>query len=459
MSAPAPLCRLGARDLLEKLGRRDITATDVVEACLGQIRSSEPLAKAWTHLSPELARAQAIRLDENAAAGAAARPLTGVPVGVKDVFNTIDMPTQMGSLIWKDFTPGNDSRVVFGVRQAGAVILGKTATAEFAVHQLGETLNPHHPAHTPGTSSSGSAAAIAAYHVPVALGTQTAGSIVRPASYCGVYGFKPSFGLLPRTGVLKTTDSLDTLGYFTRKVEDLRLLFEVIRVKGPNFPISSSALADPGRQSKGERPWRVLVARPHTWEFLRDYTRDLFTEQLSRWSAGSGVELVERELPKSTRRAHEVHAVIYNRTLAYYFAEEYRKNELVSPVLKDMIERGQRTTLDEYKAALAEQERIAADVDSLLGGFDVLATPSVAGEAPLRNEAERPDSCLVWTLCGLPAINVPAMVGPQGLPIGIQLASRRYNDYLLLSFVEELSRRGLAPDGPYPVPPPFRGET
>src|SRR3990167_8157472 len=190
-----------------------------------------------------------------------ARLLECIPVGVKDIYNTADFPTQMGSPLWKDFTPGNDARAVYHLKRQGANIVGKTVTAEFAVHALDKTLNPYDATRTPGTSSSGSAVAVSMGMVPAATGTQTAGSIVRPASFCGVYGCKPSFGTIPRTGMLKTTDSLDQIGFFTVHAEDLRRLFDSMRVKGENYPISNAALADESRQkSKGDK-WRVGFAR------------------------------------------------------------------------------------------------------------------------------------------------------------------------------------------------------
>ena len=377
--------------------------------------------------------------------------LAGVPIGVKDIFNTANMPTQMGSPLWQGFTPGNDARVVHYLRSAGAVILGKTATAEFAVHAIGDTVNPHAPARTPGTSSTGSAVAVAAGHVPVALGTQTAGSIVRPSSYCGVYGYKPSFGLLPRTGMLKTTDSLDTVGFIAKAAADLRVVFDVLRVRGRNHPISEAALSDMTRQARPhDRPWRLGLARTHTWRLTDPQARRLLEAELARWAASIRVDLVDLSLPPSVEDAHEIHATIYDKTVAYYFAEEYKQHKFVSGVLANMIEHGRTISLDEYKKALARQTGLAAAVDAALCDVDALVTLSVAGEPPLRDAAEPEDSCLVWTVCGLPAISIPALVGPSGLPIGVQLATRRFNDYRLLELVDQLDRAGLLPRAPHP---------
>ena len=447
------LAVLSATEIARRLRAREVTAIEVVRDCLGQIERTDGKLHAWTCLTSDLALAEAESVDASIRAGTPVGRLAGVPLGVKDIFNTKDAPTQMGSPIWKGFTPGNDARTVFNLRQAGVILLGKTETAEFAVHQLRDGVHPHDSTRNPGTSSTGSAIAVASYQVPIAIGTQTAGSIVRPASYCGVYGFKPSFGLVPRTGMLKTTDSLDSIGYFARTVPDLRLVFDVIRVSGLDYPISNAALNDVARQKKPSgRRWRVAVVRPYTWELVHGYARDLFAGALGRWAGTASVDLVEKQLPGSTREAHEVHSTIYDKTLAYYFKEEFQKAQLVSPIFREIIEHGQTISLDQYKVALAKQLGMMSDIDKWFGDVDAVVTLSVAGEAPLREETERQDSCLIWTLLGLPAVSVPALAGPSGLPIGIQVVARRYNDPLLLELLQHLADSGLAPQAPFPAP-------
>lgn len=440
---------LGAAELRRAIVSGELSAVEVAKACVDRV-GADPL-HAWAFLDPALPLRDAAAVDAARARGETLGALAGVPVGVKDIFNTSNMPTQMGSPIWKGFTPGNDARVVHYLKQAGAVIFGKTTTAEFAVHALGDTLNPHDAARTPGTSSTGSAVAVAAGHVPVALGTQTAGSIIRPSSYCGVYGYKPSFGLLPRTGILKTTDSLDTVGFIAKTPADLRVVFDVVHVKGQDFPTSDAALSDPARQAAPkDRPWRLGIARPHTWAVTDPRARAALETELARWAKSIRLEIVELSLPPAAADAHEIHAIIYDKTLAYYFAEEYKQHKLVSPVFATMIEHGRATTLDQYKEALARQTALAAAIDATLSDVDAIVTLSVAGEPPLRDAAEPPDSCLIWTLCGLPAISVPVLTGPNGLPIGAQLVARRFNDYKLLELVAELDRAGLLPRAPHP---------
>jgi Asp-tRNA(Asn)/Glu-tRNA(Gln) amidotransferase A subunit family amidase len=369
---------------------------------------------------------------------------------VKDIFNTADFPTQMGSAQWAGFTPGNDARAVFHLRRAGALIPGKTVTAEFAVHTLGKTLNPWAPERTPGTSSSGSAVAVATGMVPLALGTQTAGSIIRPASFTGVWGMKPSFGLIPRTGMLKTTDSLDTVGFFVGHAEDLQPVLEALRVHGRDYPLSEAAFADQARQAAPRsRPWRVAVVRPSVWSHVPYYASDAFEAWCRRTGKHSRFEFVEAPLPYDLAECHRVHATIYNRALAYYFKQEYQRKELVSPVMNALIENGAMITAAQYQAALTRQSQLARAADGFLREFDVAITLSTAGEAPLREIEELPDSALMWTLTHLPVVSAPVFRSPRGLPFGLQLMARRYNDPLLLRFVAEAIAAGALPAHSY----------
>ena len=445
--------QLTATELITRLRAGDCRAVDATHACLDQIERLNPAIRAWVHVAPDLALRGAEAADRKLATGQGGA-LCGVPIGVKDIFNTIDMPTQMGSPIWAGFTPGNDARVVHYLRMADGVLPGKTVTAEFAVHAPGPTRNPHHLDHMPGTSSSGSAAATAAGMVPLALGTQTAGSIIRPASYCGIYGFKPSFGLIPRTGMLKTTDSLDTVGIFARSVEDLALLFEVVRVHGTDYPVSHEALRDPARRDKGRGPWRVGLLRGPKWESAEPYAQQALENFGRRLAGVPEVEVEPVTMPASFKHAHEVHATIYDRTLAYYFKEEFSAQTLVSPIMYEIVQRGNRLTLDHYKTALAAQGDLARNLDNFLASrFDIILDLSTGGEALKGLDSnDRLDNCLIWTLCGVPTINLPIFTGPLGLPFGAQIFARRYNDYLLLNFARHLRAHSVIQDGTHPVP-------
>lgn len=450
---PTQLAEYTASQLLPLLKSREISAREVTQACLDSIARTEPHIHAWTYLDPELALRQADEADAKLAAGSGGT-LCGLPVGVKDIFNTRDMPTQMGSPIFKDFTPGNDARVVHYLRMQDAVMLGKTVTAEFAVHAPGPTSNPHALGYIPGTSSSGSAAAVAAHMVPVALGTQTAGSIIRPASYCGVVGFKPSFGLVPRTAMLKTTDSLDTVGVFARNVDDAALLFDIIRVHGIDFPIAHEILNDKSRQSIGDRPWRVAVLRGPRWNDAEGYAQQALQDFAARLADVANVHVEHLVLPDSFNRAHDIHATIYDKALAYYFKEEFEAHTLVSPVMYDIVTRGNQLTVDQYQAALRDQNALAHELDALLAArYDIVVDLATGGEALKGlDSVDRPDNSLIWSLCGVPSMNLPLFKGPLGMPFGAQIFARRYNDYLLLDFARHLQAQGVLGSNT-PLPP------
>ena len=433
---------------------RRLTPVDVAERCIAAVDTHESSVHAWECFDSRKLMAQAQQATDRLRAGDELRPLEGLPVGVKDIFNTSDFPTQMGSPLWQGFTPGNDARVLYDMKRLGAIVPGKTVTAEFAVHSLGKTLNPHAADRTPGTSSSGSAVAVATGMVPAALGTQTAGSIIRPASFCGVWGCKPSFGLVPRTGILKTTDSLDSVGFFVNHAADLLPVFNAMRVHGKNFPLSDAALTDSARQAApGGRPWRVAVVKPHVWAHVPGYANATFDSWCAKLAANPRFELVNAILPARMTDAHAVHETIYNKALAYYFKEEFKRAELISPVMNRLISAGQMVTVSAYETALDEQVGLSRLMDKFFtgddngstgdAGFDVMLTLSTAAEAPLRAIEEAPDSALMWTLTHLPAVSAPVFSSPDGLPYGLQLVARRYNDPLLFRFIAELEQMAL----------------
>lgn len=444
---------LSIGDILRKIESKEINPLEIAGQCIERIEEYNDKFKVWVCYDKNILFGQAKKTSERLDSGNKSRPLEGIPVGIKDIFNTFDFPTQMGSPIWKDFTSGNDSRVVYYLKQSGAIIPGKTDTAEFAVHEIGNCLNPHDVTRTPGTSSSGSAVSVALGMVPAALGTQTAGSIVRPASFCGVYGCKPSFGLIPRTGMLKTTDSLDTIGYFTSMYEDLQRVFDIVRVHGSNYPISNDALNDESRQKKSpDRKWKVAFVKTHTWEYAFDYAKKSILDFVKKLAIAGDIEIQEVEFPKQINSSHEVHQRIYDKTLSYYFQEEFKKPENVSAIMNEIIRRGNKISVKEYHEALKEQEIITNSIDDFFDNYDIIISLSTAGEAPLREETERPDPSLIYTLTHLPVVSSPVFTSPGGLPFGIQFAARKYNDLLLFSFTDYLRSSGIIPAGVHPLP-------
>ncbi|MBD3296633.1 MAG: amidase [Candidatus Omnitrophica bacterium] len=436
---------LTGKQITDRINSGKLSVREVVGELISRINDQEKKVKAWAYFDADLFMEQAVKLQERIDAGRKTGALRGVPAGVKDIFNTKDMPTCMGSPLWKDFTPGNDARVVFSLKQEDALIAGKTVTAEFAVHEPGETRNPHNVEYYPGTSSSGSAASVACGMVPVSIGTQTAGSVIRPASYCGVYGFKPSFGTIPRTGVLKTTDTLDQIGWFSRCIEDLKILFDVMRVKGRNYPYVHRTIDE--YRNKDKDVWKVGVVKHPKWDDADDYAKEQFDRFVNSIASTKQVSVEEVKLHPDFNSAHENHDMIYSKALSYYFKEECQYIEVVSEVLVGMIEKGQDLKLEQYKKAIQFQGELAKKVDTYFDTFDVLLTLSTSGEAPrFETPQDKPDSCLIWNMTYLPVMNVPLFKGPNDLPFGLQIVGRRYEDPKLFDFARWLKRNDFAKD-------------
>lgn len=432
--------------IVSSLNEGRISRDDLLkETCERAIKYSK--YSVWASFSEEILR-KSFEENEEYAKGREKGPLTmlGIPVGVKDIVNTVDYPTQMGSVIWKGFEAGNDARVVYEIKRHGGIVAGKTVTAEFAVHALNETLNPYDVERTPGTSSSGSAVAVALGIVPVAVATQTAGSIIRPSSFCGVFGYVPSFGLIPRTGVLKTTDSLDTMGFITSRVDNIRVFLNAISVKGPDYPFVYRAISDIGRQTRGDRNWRVCFVKTYTWDKAEEYVKSAIEDFVCMLENDDKIDVEERNIDDIIHSAHTIHSTIYEKSLSYYFENEHHDRERVSAVMNEMIERGERITGEEFLKALNTQEEMYERMDELMSQYDAIISISTAGIAPIRNEKEKDDPSLIWTLLHLPAMNIPKFVDSKtSMPFGVQIAGRRFNDGLLIEFAEYLSEKGIIP--------------
>ena len=432
------LNRLSAKDAVYNIKCGKINSVDLVKDCLKHINNIDEFVHAWVLINKDYVLKQAKEVDEKIKHGKNPGFMPGITVGVKDNFNTHVLPTQMGSSLWSGFTPENDARAVFNLRINGAIVMGKTVTAEFAVHTPKGTINPHNPDHITGTSSSGSAAAVATFMVPVALASQTAGSIIRPSSFCGVYGFKPTFGLIPRTGILKTTDSLDTVGLMARNVEDVRLMFNSLREYGMDYPYINKYIEDPKRQKRTNRPWRIaLIKSP-----VEEYESPIVRKAVNRFANDivyNNILVDEVELPTEVKDTHKVHKTIYDKTLSYYFQSEFAKNkDEISNVMLDLINHGRSITLDNYKKALSDQHKISNVLDDFFEKYDIILVPSTSTPAPKIGKKEKPDTSLIWTFCGNPALSVPQFKTDDDLPFGLQVVARKYNDYLLLNFIDML---------------------
>ena len=422
----------------------ELSSEALVRACLDRIAAREEQVRAWAHLDPELALAQARAADRRRAAGEPLGALHGLPVGVKDIFDTADLPTENGTVLHAGRRPARDATAVTLLRQAGAVILGKTVTAEMAVYSPGPTTNPHDARRTPGGSSSGSAAAVAAGMVPLAVGTQTNGSVLRPAAYCGVVGFKPSHGAISRLGVLKQSPDLDQPGVFARTVEDAALLARVLVAHDPADPATRPHNALPATPAWDGAPPRIAFVKTPVWDQAADGTKAAF-EALARHRGGLVREI---ELPAPFDSAHGWQRMIMEADLANSFAKEYQSKERLSGALVEMIERGQRSLAVDYSRARDGITLLRRLLDELFTGFDAILTPATQGVAPLGLASTgSPMFCTIWTLCGVPAISLPLLRGEEGMPLGVQLVGARDNDAQLLRVAAWLAQQA-PPAGP-----------
>ncbi|MCG8354257.1 MAG: amidase [Kiloniellales bacterium] len=427
------LAQLTAREAARQTRAGETTSEALVAACLERIAAVDEEIQAWTHFDRNYALEQARRLDERRKSGAACGPLHGVPVGVKDIYDTTDFPTENGTPLNAGRRPERDATVVALLRQAGAVIMGKTVTTELAVYSPGKTRNPHDATRTPGGSSSGSAAAIASHMVPLALGSQTNGSVIRPAAYCGVVGYKPTHGLISRSGVLALSRSLDTVGFFARDVEDVALLADALAgfdAGDPDMkPQSPPRLAEIAAESPPVTPHFAFVKSP-VWEHADADTREGFAEIVAFLDEGCD----EVTLPEPFNRAVDWHRTVMCADMAKNLQSLYaRGKERLSDVIRGMIEDGQRTLALDYLQALAWRDVLNVGLEEIFERYDVIVTPAAPGEAPKGLDATgNPIFCSLWTFCGVPAISLPIMQGSNGLPIGVQLVGQRGQDGRLL---------------------------
>jgi len=409
--------RLSAAEAVARLSSGTLTAETLTRDCLDRIEERASV-KAWIHLDLEQALAQARAADR------AGRPglLAGLPIGVKDVIDTFDMPTEHGSPIYRGNRPFADAACVALTRMAGGTILGKTVTTEFANRFPGATVNPHNPAHTPGGSSSGSAAGVADFQVPLGFGTQTGGSTIRPAAFCGVVGYKPSFGEFSRVGIKLQCQNLDTLGLICRGLDDIALMRAVL-IDMPHRKVDRSAGAP-----------RIGLCRTPLWDAADGATHALVERTAATLSAaGARVSDIAFAAPFEDIARH--HRCVFNYEAAHNYAYEHLEHRAqVSAVLLDtVLDPGRDLSVADYIEALEVAEAFRAHLDDIFRDVDVLLTPSAAGEAPEGyGSTGDPAFNSIWTLAWTPCVTLPAGNGPGGLPLGVQLVGQRFADERLL---------------------------
>ena len=398
---------LGVRETLKRVAAGATTAESDTRACLDRIAERETAIGAWSYLDPERALAEAKLRDAAHSKG----PLHGVAVGIKDIFDTADMPTSYGSPIYAGHRPAADAACVALLRAAGAVALGKTVTTEFAMTYPGKTRNPHNPAHTPGGSSSGSAAAVAAGMVPAALGTQTIGSVIRPAAYCGIVGFKPSYGAINRAGLKYASESADTIGIFVRAVADI--------------PPVLAALTGAPMESYDkvlDRAPRIGLFRGIEWDKASVAARDAF-EDAARRLAVAGATLRDIAVDPVLKTAHDRAPVVTGYELARAYAYEWfnRRDQLSAAFARNVAD-GMAIAFADYNAARDALESARRFIAGGFGDCDFWLTVSATGEAPVGLDSTGdPIFSRLWTLLHVPCLTVPCGKGPAGLPLGVQL--------------------------------------
>ncbi len=409
-----PLNHWTATEIAAAVNAGGLTCEAVTRACLDRIAEREGDVRAWAHVDPERAIAAARTIDKAGAKG----PLAGVPFGAKDIIDSADMPTEWGTPIHKGRRPGRDAACIALSRKAGGLLLGKTVTTEFANLHPGPTRNPHDATRSPGGSSSGSAAAVADMMVPLAIGTQTTGSTIRPASFCGVVGYRPTFGDHRLHGVMEASASLDSLGILARSVEDVALYRDVMLgvEHEPLVPL--------------DRVPHIALCRSHVWDQFEPTTRTLIEDAALRL-ARAGAKVTEFELPADFARLNEAHRWISSFEFARTFTWEIEHHwDRISETLRGgRLKDGIGGDPDRYVASKRIAEECRMRLDDLWGDIDVLLTPGAFGEAPAGDFGfDGVPMFQLWTILHVPAITLPLFTGPAGMPIGGQLLARRYDD-------------------------------
>ncbi len=419
---------LSATEASRRMAAGDLTSEALVRDCLERIASRESEILAWAFIDPEAALAQARAADARPRAGL----LHGLPVGIKDLMDTIDMPTTYGSPIYADHHPAWDASCVALTRAAGGIVMGKTVTTEFAVTYPGKTRNPHDVRHTPGGSSSGSAAAVADLMVPLAFGTQTAGSIVRPAAFCGVVGYKPTFGTISRVGVKPLSDILDTVGAIARTVPDAALLVAALTGR-KNLLIDETA-------APASTP-RIGICRTHEWKHAQPEMVEAL-EGAARRLAAAGAQVAEVALPASFAGLVEAQTDIMfaqqAESLAY---ERLSRWEQISERLQGILDAGTKVSPERFDAAVALARECRRALVDVFADFDVLLAPSATGAAP-EGLGMTGDAVFnrMWTLLGTPCVNIPVAADARGLPVGLQVVGPIASDEPTLAAAHWLHR-------------------
>jgi Asp-tRNA(Asn)/Glu-tRNA(Gln) amidotransferase A subunit family amidase len=419
------LHQLNLREAAQRIREGSLSSTDLVRACLTRCSHLEPRVEAWEHLNAESAMERAEELDSIRRSRGVVGPLHGIALGIKDIIDVAAMPTTMGSPVYAGNVARQTAPVVQQLERAGAIVLGKTVTSEFAFYTPRKTRNPWNPAHTPGGSSMGSAAAVAAGMASGALGSQTNGSVVRPAAFCGVVGYKPSHGIISTEGVMPYAPTLDTVGVFARNVGDAALLASACAPAARPLPAECGSLP---------RPPRLAAVRSPVWDAASAPQKKLFADNLAALHR-AGAAVTEAELPEPFQAAHAVQRAIMAYEAAQHLGAVQREHRpLLSARLNAFLDEGAAIDEQRYRDALASRAHLSALWAQFSAAHDAIVTPPATGEAPADlGQTGDPTFCTIWTLLGAPALAIPVALGPSGLPLGLQIVGPDGDDKAVLA--------------------------
>ena len=432
---------LKAEELALKIKDSQLTSVEICEKYIERINKFEKDVKAWAHFDKKLLLEKAVEADEYRRSGKPLGPLHGVPVAVKDIVGTLDMPTECGTVIRKGKSYSQNAEIVDLLLAAGAIVMGKTATAELAYLGPPKTTNPHDHSRTPGGSSSGSAAAVASFMAPLSIGSQTGGSIIRPASYCGVVGYKPTYGLISRNGVLKTSEKLDHIGVFGRSVEDVALLSKVL-IKKDNF---DSATVHYSAENMLEETKKGPLFEPKFIFYKTDYWKNI--EKKSREAFEYFIKSFKKNIevfdnPSYFKDIHKYHQIMYETDLANNFGLYYKKyKKKLSKPMQDAIVKGNKHSAKEYAEALDFMKRSYASYEEVFEDYHGVLSPASPGVAPksLKTTGSA-EFNKVWSYLGTPCISLPLLQGDANMPLGVQLTGAKYDDHRFLGIANWLEK-------------------
>ena len=431
---------LSVEDLAAKIRDAQITSVEVCEKYIERIKKFDKDIKAWAHFDKKLLLEKATEADNHRRAGKPLGPLHGIPVAVKDIVGTIDMPTECGTPIRKGKSYSQNAEIVDLLHSAGAIVMGKTTTSELAFLGPSKTTNPHDYSRTPGGSSSGSAAAVASYMAPISIGSQTGGSIIRPASYCGVVGYKPSYGLISRNGVLRTSYNLDHMGVFGRKVEDVALLAKVLIKKDPYDPATIYYSADNMLSETKKGPLfepKFIFYKTEHWQLIEKKSRDAFEYFIKSFK-----NIETFDTPSYFKDIHKYHQIIHETDLANNFSHYYKKyKKKLSKYMQTAIANGNKHSAKDYAEAIDFMKRSYESYQEVFEDYHGVLSPSSPGVAPkgLKSTGTA-EFNKVWSYLGTPCISLPLLEGENKLPLGVQLIGDRYDDHRFLGVARWLEK-------------------